>query len=144
SSRPRSRDRLRFEVGRIGRGQGTDRQNAFCGGGRQSVCVFSFQSPARGRDCRTARSGRAGVDLYAASASDPAGNFVDDLFASEPRDDAAGSGIVLPKFLFEQTMGAGVSNTEAPAGAVFAADELLRSGILPGGGWPAAGAGLVH
>ena len=59
-------------------------------------------------------------------------------------DDAAGSGIVLSQFLSGQALGAGVSDAEAAAGAVFPADELLRSGILPGGRRPAAGVDLVH
>src|ERR1019366_5898080 len=113
-------------------------------GGRQPVRVFGVQPPARGRDCRTTCAERPGVDLCAASASDSTRDFVNDLFAPQPRNDAVGSGVVLSELLFGQTQGASFSDTEASAGAVFPADELLRSGILPGGGRPAAGVDLLY
>ncbi len=54
SGRPQPRNCFRFEVGRVGSGQGTDGQDAFCVGGRQPFGVFRLQSPARGRNCRAA------------------------------------------------------------------------------------------
>jgi hypothetical protein len=51
---------------------------------------------------------------------------------------------MLSEFLFGQALGAGVSDAETAAGAVFAADELLRSGFLFGGRRPATGADFVH
>ena len=69
--------------------------------------------------------GARGIDLHAAPASDSAGHFVDDLFAPQPRDDAAGSGVVLSEFLFGQTLGADVSDAEASAGAVFACRRTI-------------------
>ena len=56
----------------------------------------------------------------------------------------SGSGVVLSELLFGQTLGACVSDAQASAGAVFAADELLRSRVLPGRGRPAAGADFMH
>ena len=50
----------------------------------------------------------------------------------------------LREFLFGQTLGASVCDAEAAAVAVFAAHELLRPWVLPGGGRAAAGAGFLR
>ncbi len=51
---------------------------------------------------------------------------------------------VLSELLFRKALGANFSDAQAAAGAVFAAHELLRPGILPGGRPAAAGADFVY
>ena len=104
----RARNYFRFEVGRVGSGQGADRQDAFCFGGRQSCRRIRFSITGTwARSSSNLRLGGAGIDLYAASAADSARDSVDDLCASEPGDDSAGSGIVLSRIFMRASAGCG-------------------------------------
>ena len=63
-------------------------------------------------------AGGSGTDLYAASAANSEGDFVDDLSAIEPDNDGFGSGIVLSEFLQRKALDKDLSNAEAAASPV--------------------------
>ena len=66
------------------------------------------------------------------------------IYVRLSRQMAAGEVELFSEFLCGQAVGAGFSAAKASASAILAAHKLLRSGILPGGRWTAAGSDFLH
>ena len=96
---PAAGNYFRLQVWRVGRGQGAKRTYSLCLGCRQPVCILRIRSSPCGRNARAVESGYERIDFHPALASDSARNSFDHLRAFEPRDEAGGSGILLPRFL---------------------------------------------
>ena len=99
---PTAGNHFGFEVGRLGRGQGTDSAHPFCFSGRQSFRVFGVWSSACGRDSGAVEAGCGRADFHPAPAAHPARNSLHDLCASESRAETGGSGVLLPRVLCRQ------------------------------------------
>ena len=122
SCRSQPRDYFRFEVRRIGRGQRTDVENTFCFGGRQSVGVFGVQSPAHGRDRRTARAGARQELIFTPHLLPIPRGILSTIYVQLNREmTPLEVESCFRNFYLGQTVGANIPHAEASAGAVFAA-----------------------